>query len=82
MAKVICTASGQKRSWPAFEWIEARGMCPDCGRPAVFIRNRTTLSPYGIAVRHNAPEGVTPAPYAHHEPEERQREHEAAENDE
>lgn len=66
--KIICTASGQRRAWPKEEWIGSRGVCPDCGRENVFIRNATTRFPAGVTARHNAPEGVTPGPYAHHQP--------------
>lgn len=62
--QVICTASGKPRSWLRDEWVNSRGKCPDCGRSDVYIRNQTQLYPYGVTVRHLAPEGVTPAPYA------------------
>jgi hypothetical protein len=61
--RVWCTASGQRRSWLRDEWINSEGKCPDCGR-TVKIRNVTTRFPAGVTVRHYAPEGVTPAPYA------------------
>lgn len=69
MARLRCTASGQRRSWSYTEWISGEAVCPDCGAPVrVWVRG-TDLYPFAMTRAHKAPAGVTPSPYGHHQPD-------------
>lgn len=71
MTTVRCTASGEERSWLGDAWsgLDVDTVrCPDCGLVApyaalVWVRG-TDLYPRAKTRAHQAPEGVTPGPFA------------------